>query len=78
MTRMVDRQQVDALVDWHEQRAKLSQYEEDARAHEATATMLRDLWAGLATAVDAVLEAEEASLPRAPAKPSARARKRAH
>ena len=80
MTIDITREQVTSLADWHEQRGKLAQYEEDAQAHEATATMLRDLWTMLAAAFRA---AEPLSTVVDPAdnpfaKPPARARKRAH
>lgn len=61
---------IKVLIDWNEQRAKLAHYEEDAQAHRASAEAL-----GL------LLPAQPATPPPAepaPAKPIARARKRAH
>lgn len=67
---------ITALIEWNEQRAKLAQYEEDAQAHRETAAAL---WSLLPPAAVAVApQAAAPALEPAPAKPSARARKRAH
>lgn len=70
---------ITALIEWNEQRAKLSQYEEDAAAHrECAAVLARFLEPFTPETWEFVVLAEAPAEPPAPAKPPARARKRAH